>query len=340
MINVSVVGVTGYTGSELVRLFLTHPHVRLASLTTRQEDVPALSSLVPSLPKSSTIQVEKFNADKVIRQSDAVFLCLPHTAAIELAEPFLKAGKVVIDLSADFRFKDAKLYDQWFHVKHAKPALLKKAVYALPEWNRAEIKKADLIANPGCYVTSVLLATLPLVKNKLIEADSIIADCKSGVSGAGRKLAESTHFCEAGENFSAYKVNHHQHMPEIEQLLSEAAGKKVVITFVPHLLPVKRGILSTLYLERKKGVSVSQIVDCFTQAYAKEPFVRVLPLGKTPQLKDVVYTNFCNLGIVADENISRVIVISAIDNLLKGASGQAIQNFNIRFGFPETAGLA
>ena len=337
--QVSIVGATGYTGVELVKILARHPYVRVSSLTTRSEEPVSLAKLIPSLPKNSNLKLETFNLKQVVSKSDVVFLALPHTQAMDLAYDFYKAGKIVIDLSADFRIKDEKLYEVWYGHKHTKKELLGDAVYGLPEAFRSEIRKAKLIANPGCYATSILLALKPLVEDALVELDSVIIDAKSGVSGAGRKLSESTHFCTVDENFSAYKVNQHQHVPEVEAALRRFAGKSVPITFVPHLLPIERGILSTVYLTKKKGISAKRVREAFEQAYAQEPFVRVRPAGEFPSVKDVAFTNFCDLGIWASDRSDRIIVVSAIDNLLKGASGQAVQNMNIRMGFEETAGL-
>jgi len=339
MIRVSIVGATGYTGNELAAICLRHPRITLTSLTTRQEKPPAARTLIPSLPKSSAIRVEKFNLSHVIRNSDAAFLCLPHTSAMDVGAALLKAGKIVIDLSADFRLNDAKQYPKWYQVTHKKPALLKQAVYGLPEFYRTQIKQANLIANPGCYPTSVTLGLLPFLTAKLIATTSIIVDSKSGVSGAGRKLVESSHFCEVSENFKAYKANVHQHMPEINQVLTDMAKKKMEITFVPHLLPIKRGILSTIYTEVKKGVTAQRLQKVLEATYQKEPFVRVRPYGELPQIKEVANTNFCDIGITFNSRTRRLVIVSVIDNLLKGASGQAVQNFNIRFGLPETMGL-
>ncbi len=339
MIRASVVGATGYTGVELIKILVKHPRVKITSLTTRSEEPVSIEKLVPSLPKNSGLKLETFSLLKVAGNSDVVFLALPHTQAMDLAHDFYKAGKVVIDLSADFRIQQAKLYEVWYGHKHTKKELLGDAVYGLPEAYREKIKKAKLVANPGCYATSLLIGLKPVLEQKLVDVDSIVADSKSGVSGAGRKLSDTTHFCNVDENFSAYKVNQHQHTPEVEANLQKFAGKKVPLTFVPHLLPIDRGILSTLYMKKKKGVSAKKIRQAYLKAFANEPFVRVRPDGQFPTVKDVAYTNFCDIGIWASDRSDRVIVISAIDNLLKGASGQAVQNMNIRFGFPEEMGL-
>jgi len=245
----------------------------------------------------------------------------------------------VIDLSADFRLRDKKIYEKWYGVNHVAPQYLSKAVYGLCEIYKEKIKKANLIANPGCYPTGPSLALIPLLKKKLIVSHSIIINAASGVSGAGKKLVSATHFCEVSENYSAYKVNKHQHTPEIEQTLSAAAGKPVKITFVPHLLPVNRGILATVYAETTARGTETRIRKTLEKAYQKEPFVRIKPAGQYPSLKDVQHTNFCDIGVSVQGDAGRLVLITAIDNLVKGAAGQAVQNMNIRFGFPEEAGL-
>ena len=339
MLNCAVLGATGYTGAELTKLLLAHPHVRVALLTTRQEKPIALREILPSVAKDITLEITPYSFEAVKKKAEVVFLCLPHTEAMAAAEQLLAAGKVVIDLSADFRLKDKKIYEKWYGVNHVAPQYLSKAVYGLCEVYRDKIKKADLIANPGCYPTGPSLALIPLLKEKLIDPRSIIINAASGVSGAGKKLVASSHFCEVSENYSAYKVNRHQHTPEIEQTLSEAAGKPVKITFVPHLLPVNRGILATIYAQTTAKATEDRIRKTLVSAYKQAPFVRVKPAGQYPSLKDVQHTNFCDIGVSVQEETGRVVIITAIDNLVKGAAGQAVQNMNLRFGFPEEAGL-
>ncbi len=339
MLNCAVLGATGYTGAELTKLLLAHPRVRVSLLTTRQEKPIALREILSSAPKDTTLEITPYSFDAVKKKAEVVFLCLPHTEAMTVAKQLLEAGKVVIDLSADFRLRDSKLYEKWYDVNHVAPEYLSKAVYGLCEVNREKIKKADLIANPGCYPTGPSLALVPLLKKKMIRPNSIIINAASGVSGAGKKLVAATHFCEASENYSAYKVNRHQHTPEIEQTLSEAAGSPVKITFVPHLLPVNRGILATIYAETTARGTDKGIRRTLEVAYAKAPFVRIRPAGQYPSLKDVQHTNFCDIGVSVQEETGRVVILTAIDNLVKGAAGQAVQNMNLRFGFPEEAGL-
>lgn len=339
MLNCAVIGATGYTGAELVRILLRHPRVRLAALTTRQEAALPLRQIAPGISKTHSLEIRKFSFAEIKRKADAVFLALPHTEAMASAAKFLGAGKIVIDLSADFRLRSAVQYERWYGVRHSQKRLLSRAVYGLPEFYRDDLRTADLIANPGCYPTGVCLGIAPLLRDGLIESDSIVADAKSGVSGAGKKLNPATQFCEMNENFYAYKVNRHQHTPEIEQVLSDAAGGDVRVTFVPHLLPLNRGILSTIYLKKRAAVKVMDLRKSFERAYAKEPFVRLRPEGEFPALRDVQGTNFCDIGFTSEPDQDEVIVITAIDNLVKGASGQAVQNLNIRANFPEEDGL-
>lgn len=339
MIQCAIIGATGYTGIELARILLRHPRVRISALTTRQEDPPAASGLLPELPKDSSLALEKFSFKELLKRSDILFVCLPHTEAMEVVAQFYEAGKIVIDLSADFRLRDWRLYKLWYHHRHTKRDLLREAVYGLPEIYRREIRSANLIANPGCYPTGAILGLKPLLEKGLIETDGIVIDAKSGVSGAGRKVTHSTLFGEVNENFKAYKVNAHQHMPEIQGILREVAASEVRFTFVPHLLPIDRGILSTIYVTKRKGVKKKELRRVFEESYREEPFIRVKEEGEYPALRDVQHTNFCDIGLWAEDRSDRVIVITAIDNLVKGASGQAVQNMNIRCGFPEETGL-
>ncbi|MBI2167750.1 MAG: N-acetyl-gamma-glutamyl-phosphate reductase [Candidatus Omnitrophica bacterium] len=339
MLNCAVVGATGYTGAELVKILLRHPRVNLVALTTRQVTSIPLQNLIPGISKKNSLEVRKFSFPEIQQKADVVFLALPHTEAMDLSAKFLRVGKIVIDLSADFRLRSSAVYEKWYGVKHQAKRLLPKAVYGLPELYRDKIRKADLIANPGCYPTAACLGIAPLVKDGLVELDSIVVDAKSGVTGAGKKLNPATQFCEVDENFYAYKVGRHQHTPEMEQVLSEAAGTDVRLTFVPHLLPLRRGILATIYLKKRAGVRASKVRESFEQAYGDEPFVRVLPDGEFPTLQKVQETNFCEIGFTSDPGSDTLIVVTAIDNLVKGASGQAVQNLNVRAGFPEEEGL-
>lgn len=339
MLNCAVIGATGYTGMELIKILLKHPYVRISALTTRQKESIPVQTLIPGLPKDIDLEIRQHSFLELKRSSDLCFLCLPHTEAMEAVEKLRRDGKIVIDLSADFRLQDAAAYETWYGVKHRNPSRLKEAVYGLPEFFREEIRKAKLVANPGCYPTGAALGILPLLRDGVVEKDSIIIDAKSGVSGAGKKLSLSSHFTELSENFYAYKVGKHQHTPEIEQTLSTVSGRQTTVSFTPHLLPLKRGILSTIYLRKKKGVSEERIEQSFRKAYDKEPFVRFKGRGQFPALKDVQHTNYCDIGFHFDARTNQVVVITAIDNLLKGASGQAVQNMNLCLGFPEQEGL-
>lgn len=339
MLSCAVVGATGYTGAELVKILLRHPRVQLTALTTRQETAIPLKNLIPGISKAVSLEVRKFSFAELKRKADVIFLALPHTEAMQVAARFFRAGKIVIDLSADFRIRNASVYEKWYGVKHRERKLLTQAVYGLPELFRDAIRRSNLIANPGCYPTGACLGVAPFLRDGLVEPDSIVIDAKSGVTGAGKKLNPATQFCEVNENFYAYKVNRHQHMPEMEEILSETAGQKVHLTFVPHLLPLNRGILSTIYLKKRPNARVMELRKSLMRAYQDEPFIRVRPEGEFPSLRDVQGTNFCDIGFSSSPDEDEAIVITAIDNLVKGAGGQAVQNLNIRSGFPEEEGL-
>lgn len=339
MINVSVVGATGYTGGELVRALLKHPEAEIRHCTSESYAGKPVSSVHPDLTGRCNIVAEKLNVPRIARDSEVVFLCLPHGESARTAKLFLDRKIKVIDLSADFRLKSAKLYRQWYGVRHPHSELLKKAVYGLPEIYREEIRQSDLIANPGCYATATILSLLPLLKKNLAEARSIVVDAKSGVTGAGKKLESRYLFCEENENFLAYGVANHRHVPEIEQTLSDQAGKAVRMTFVPHLLPVNRGILVTAYAALKKKISSRQLRELFAEFYDGEPFVSVLKEGSFPELKSVQHSNFCQIGVRSDERNQKAVIVGVIDNLGKGASTQAVQNMNLMFHLDETLGL-
>lgn len=339
MLKVAIVGASGYTGVELLRILYTHPEAAVTSVTSEQSAGKRISDVFPSLRGRCDLVLENLEPVRVADKADFIFTALPHKAAMEVVPTFLKLGKRVVDLSADYRLQDAKEYERWYE-PHLNPALLKKAVYGLPELKRAKIAEAELVANPGCYPTSVILGLAPLLKNKLIDPATIIADSKSGVSGAGRSAKVDNLFCEVNDGFKAYGVGGaHRHIPEIEQELSHLAGKKVTISFTPHLVPMDRGILSTIYAMPVKPASTAELLKVYHDFYKGEPFVRVLPVGSFPSTAHVRGANFCDIGLAVDERTGRVIVVSAIDNLVKGASGQAVQNMNIMNGFPENVGL-
>jgi N-acetyl-gamma-glutamyl-phosphate reductase len=340
--KVAVIGASGYSGEELVRLLLNHPQVELVAVTSRQNAGQTLAHVFPkfaSHPKSKTLRFSEPKADLLAKQADVVFLALPHGVAAEYAVPLLDAGCEVIDLSADFRLNSAEIYQDFYAHDHPAPDLLKKAVYGLPEIYREQIKKASLVASPGCYPTSILLPLIPLLRAGLVKPTGIIADSLSGVSGAGRKAEVDYLFCECNESVRPYGVPKHRHLSEIEEQLSLAAGSNVVIQFTPHLIPVNRGILTTLYLEPAGKLTDERISACYAKAYGQEPFVRLLAGNALPDTKNVVGTNVIEIAWRLDPRTGRLIVMSAEDNLIKGASGQAVQSLNILCGFPETAGL-
>ena len=338
MTNVAVVGASGYTGVELARLLLAHPKVNITCLTSRQHAGSPFSEVFPSMRGQLDLMCDPVDIALICAKSDLIFTALPHKTAMEVVPQFLAAGKKVIDLSADYRLQDAQTYANWYQ-EHTSPDLLDEAVYGLPELFKAQIADARLIANPGCYPTGATLALVPLIKQKLIDVDSLIIDSKSGVSGAGRVAKEGSLYCEVNESFKAYGVATHRHTPEIEQTLSCLSGQEVTVSFTPHLLPVNRGILTTCYASLAQSVTTEEVLTQFTAQYASEPFVRVLPAGKLPDVGFVRGSNYCDIGVVCDERTGRVIVVSAIDNLVKGAAGQAVQNMNILLGLAETTGL-
>ncbi|HUA67283.1 MAG TPA: N-acetyl-gamma-glutamyl-phosphate reductase [Candidatus Saccharimonadales bacterium] len=341
--KVAIIGASGYSGEELVRLLLQHPHAELVAVTSRQNAGQTLAQVFPkfaSHPKSKILRFSEPNAELLAKQADVVFLALPHGVAGEYAATLLEAGCAVIDLSADFRLKSAEIYKEFYMHDHPAPELLKKAVYGLPEIYREQIKKASLIASPGCYPTSILLPVIPLLKANLVKPDGIIADSLSGVSGAGRRVEADYLFCECNESVRPYGVPKHRHLSEIEEQLSLAAGTKVILQFTPHLIPVNRGILTTLYLTpTEKLADAEKVSACYAKAYNSEPFVRLLEGKALPDTKNVNGTNVIEIAWRLDPRTSRLIVMSAEDNLVKGASGQAVQSLNILCGFPETTGL-
>lgn len=339
MLRIGILGATGYAGEELIRILLKHPKVKISIVCAKIEKPQVITSILPSFLGRLNLTCADYSLEEVNKVSDLVFLALPHRVSMEAVPFFLKKRKIIIDLSADYRLEEPKIYTKWYGLLHKDEKNISKAIYGLPELYRDKISKAKLIANPGCYPTSVILACAPLIKEGLAEVDNIIADSKSGVTGAGRSPAPQLLFGEVNDNLKAYKINEHQHQPEINQELSKLAGKKIEITFVPHLIPINRGILSTIYFKVKKETTVNKIYELYQNFYQKEPFVRILPLGTFPQIKDVAYTNYCDVGLKFDEEKKQLIAISTIDNLVKGASGQAVQNMNIIYGFEETTGL-
>jgi len=336
MIRAGIVGGTGYTGVELLRLLATHPAVELAVITSRGEKGVAVSELFPNLRgRVELASVEP--DDAVLKSCDVVFFATPNGTAMKSVPTLLEAGVKVIDLAADFRLRQATDWEQWYAMPHACPTLLEEAVYGLPEVNREAIRQARLVANPGCYPTAVQLGFLPLLAAGVVDPQSLIADAKSGVSGAGRKAAVGSLLCEAGDNFKAYNVPAHRHWPEIRQGLAAMTPDPVDLVFVPHLTPMIRGIHATLYARLTEPDIDLQAL--FEQRYAGEPFVDVLPPKSHPETRSVRGANLCRLAVHRPQNGKTVVVLSVIDNLVKGAAGQAVQNMNLMFGLPETAGL-
>lgn len=349
-VKVGVVGASGYSGEELVRLLLAHPLAELTAVTSRHYAGQTLAQVFPKFahhPRSRQLRFSEPNPELLAKQAEVVFLALPHGVAAEYAAPLLQLGAQVIDLSADFRLRSAAVYQDFYAHEHPAPDLLGKAVYGLPEVYRAEIKGACLIASPGCYPTSILIPTVPLLRAGLVKSSGMIADSLSGVSGAGRKAEVDYLFVECNESARPYGLPKHRHLSEIEQELAVAAGREVVFQFTPHLIPVNRGILTTLYLAPVKqfnsaaemGALNESIASIYQAAYGNEPFVRVLEGKALPDTKNVAGTNVLELAWRLDPRTGRLIVMSAVDNLVKGASGQAVQSMNILCGFAETAGL-
>jgi N-acetyl-gamma-glutamyl-phosphate reductase len=340
MLKVGIVGATGYTGSELIKILLKHPEVEIASLRAKIDKPRNIEEIFPDLKDRISLECRNLErVEEVAAKVDLVFLALPHKVSMAFAPQFLQMGKKVIDLSADFRFENERVYEKWYNVQHTAKELLKKAAYGLPELYRAKIKEAALIANPGCYPTGAILGMAPLVKKKLVASENIIVDSKSGVSGAGRNPSLDFHYPECNENVKAYKISSHRHLPEIEQEISKLAGGTIKISFTPHLIPLNRGILSTIYLSLLKDSTDKEILGIYKEFYEGEPFVRILEEGIYPATKDVQGTNYCDIGFKVDSRTKRITIVSAIDNLVKGASGQAVQNMNIIYGFEEKRGL-
>jgi N-acetyl-gamma-glutamyl-phosphate reductase len=338
MIKVGIVGASGYTGVELARLLSGCPDVKLTVATSRQYKGKSLSEVYPNLTGIADIICEELEAGELVERADLFFTAVPHQTAMAIVPDLLEAGKKVVDLSADFRLHDASVYEKWYQV-HTAQDYLGEAVYGLPELHRKQIAGSQLVANPGCYPTSVILGLAPLLQKGLLDPETIIVDSKSGTSGAGRAAQTGSLFCEVADGFKAYKVGAHRHTPEIEQEISLLCKQPVTITFTPHLLPISRGILSTMYAKPTAVMSDSQLNEIYAEYYNDETFVRVCKTGSFPATQFVRGSNFCDIGLKFDERTGRVIVLAAIDNLVKGAAGQAIQNMNLMCDLPETRGL-
>lgn len=339
MVKIGIYGASGYTGQELLRHLLAHPDADVVAVTSRRYEGVPVADVYPAFMALTDLAFMDASPREVADLADVVFLALPHGVSMTVAPAFLKAGKKVVDLSADFRLRDVLCYEQWYG-SHAAQDLLSEAVYGIPELYREKIRKARIVANPGCYPTSVILGLAPLLKGNWIDTSSLIVDSKSGVSGAGREPQIGSLFCEANESFKAYKVGgQHRHTPEMEQELGLLAGHEVKISFTPHLLPLNRGILSTIYASLQKEVTPAELTALYQLFYRDEPFVRVCKSGVFPNLISVRGSNCCDIGVTVDQRTNRIIILSAIDNLIKGAAGQAIQNMNLMCGFSENTGL-
>jgi N-acetyl-gamma-glutamyl-phosphate reductase len=335
MIRVAILGATGYTALEAMKILLRHPEVTIVAATSRQEGNTPVSSVHPSLVGRLDLPLEDLPPEEVGRRAECVFGCLPHCASAEILPKVLAAGARVVDFSADYRLDDAASYLEWYGHEHPDPGRLGQVVYGLPELFRARIKDARLVANPGCYATSAILPLAPLLKAGVVDPDDIIIDSKSGVSGAGRQPKLMTHFPECNESMSAYNVGRHRHTPEIEQIVARHAGVRPGVIFTPQLAPMDRGILSTIYVKPRKTIAEADVMTLLREAYAGERFVRVV--DHLPGTKDTVDTNFCD--VTARVVRGRVLLISCLDNLVKGAAGAAVQNLNVLFGLPETTGM-
>ncbi|MEW6335414.1 MAG: N-acetyl-gamma-glutamyl-phosphate reductase [Thermodesulfobacteriota bacterium] len=338
MIRVGIYGGSGYTGQELLRLLTAHPEAKVTAATSRRFAGMPVAEVYPVFSGLTELVYTDTSAEALAGLVDIVFLALPHGVSMAFAPVFLKAGRKVIDLSADFRIRDAATYEAWYG-RHAAPEVLQEAVYGLPELYRDRIRASRLVANPGCYPTSIILGLAPVLRSGWIDTGSIIADSKSGVSGAGREPLIASLYCEVAEGFKAYKVAGHRHTPEIEQELGVLAQSELKITFTPHLLPVKRGILSTMYARLTRDVTTDEATALYREFYRGEPFVRICRPGQFPNLSAVAGSNYCDMGVAIDKRTGRIIIVSAIDNLVKGASGQAIQNMNLMYGLRENTGL-
>lgn len=337
MIKVGIIGATGYVGAELIRILLNHSKVEISALSSVSFQGEEFSSIYKNFINKTNLKCESIN--DVIEKSEVIFTALPHGLSEDIAHKCIAQDKICIDMGADFRLTSEEDYKKWYGKNFDYKELHNQSIYGLPELNREKIKTSKLIGNPGCYPTSINLALMPLLKNNLIETKGIICDSKSGATGAGRSLLLSSHFAELNENFAPYKVGAHRHTPEIEEILTSMANDTVTVTFTPHLLPINRGILSTIYCTPKSKINLDEVHKLYINFFENEPFVNVLPLGETTCTKNVRFSNFCDISLHLNHTGDKLIVVSAIDNMIKGASGQAIQNMNIILGFDETEGL-
>ena len=338
--KLGIVGASGYSGSELLRFLVNHPgELQVALCTSETYAGQCIDSVLPNLRGFLSSKFEALDLGSLKDRVDVVVLAVPHKVAMSFVPQILAQGLRVVDFSADYRLEDAETYEAWYHVEHTSTPLMSKSVYGLPERYRDSIRSAQLVANPGCYPTSAILAAMPFVKLGVVELDSIIVDSKSGISGAGPKPSENTHYANRESNFIAYNIGVHRHTPEIEQELSAVASEPVRVTFTPHLVPMTRGILSTVYMRLTEEISTEEALNIYAKFYEHEPFVRVLPTGTYPQTKAVLGSNYCDVGLEVDARTRRIIAMAAIDNLGKGAAGAVVQNLNLMFDFKETDGL-
>lgn len=337
--KIAIVGANGYVGGEMVRLLATHPSVELITLTSRQFAGKNVTDIFPALRGILDMPLVEVDTDNIAEKCDAVFLAIPHAQAMSIAADLIRKGTRVVDYSADFRLKDPQIYEKWYTAEHTEPALLEKAVYGLPELHREELREVQLVALPGCYPTGALLALAPAIKHKLIDLKTIVINSLSGVSGAGQKPTPQTHYPEIADNLRAYGVTSHRHTPEIEQELSFIAGEKINVLFTPHLVPAIRGILSTVVATALSETSSKELVDIYHEFYKDSQFVRICEPGDYPEIRFVRGSNYCDIGLAYDERTQKILALSAIDNLCKGASGQGVQCMNIMFGLPEQSGL-
>ena len=339
MIKAGIIGSTGYAGQELVRILTQHKDAEVVWYGSRSYIDQKYYEVFRNMFQIVDDKCLDDNMDELASKVDVIFTATPQGLCSSLVSEDILSKVKIIDLSADFRIKDVATYEKWYGIEHKSPQYIEEAVYGLCEINREDVKKARLVANPGCYTTCSILTAYPLAKEGIIDMNTLIVDAKSGTSGAGRGAKVPNLFCEVNENMKAYGVTNHRHTPEIEQTLSKISGEKMHITFVPHLLPVNRGILATCYAKLKPGVTEEMLRAAYEERYGKEPFVRLLPKGKSADIHNIKYTNFCDVSIFTDPRTGTFIAISAIDNMVKGAAGQAIQNMNILFGLDETCGL-
>ena len=338
MLRVGIVGVSGYSGGVLLDLLIKHENVRVTYVSANDINGP-IENIRPHLKGRINLPCKDYNSKEAIKKCDLIILAVPHTVSMMIVPDLMAANKKVIDLSADYRFHDAEKYKLHYKTAHRDKKNLPKAIYGLPELSREDIKNACLLANPGCYPTAAILALAPIISIKTKSIASIAIDAKSGVTGAGRKVAQSLLFAEVNESVKTYKILQHQHAPEIDLIISKLAEEDVSVDFVPHLVPINRGILETIYVRLKNKTRIERVIDLYSKFYKKEQFVRIFKKGQQPELKNVVGTNFCDLGFTANDAGNLIVITSAIDNLMKGASGQAVQNMNLMCGFKESMGL-